>query len=560
VGLKAIILLITLLLALPFTLITDSFSDSKHDLSNKHLNGLTLIWSEEFEEDMINESVWNFNIGDGCEYGLCGWGNNELQYYRRENAFIENGSLVIEARKEVFIDESTGKIYNYTSARLDTVGKFKVQHGYIEVRARLPSGKGLWPAIWMLGEEWSLENTKAWPSCGEIDIMELIGSDPTIIYGTVHAPFCYGGRGVGSSFKLPRNYDFTQDYHVFAIEWTSEYIKWFVDGQLYHVVNKQEFAEKGCTWVFNHSFHIIVNLAVGGYWPGPPDDTTVFPARMYIDYIRVYEAPPVDEYFVFQKDTDNELMARTRGWTTVSFETIVNGDFEEPFNTLNNPLLNPDEWFLIASGSNYIDYNRTGVSNGVFMLALKSTGDSLDDVGFAQYVWLKQNNSYIVKLKAWSSANKTISLKIILPSIPSKTYFEVLINLTTTPQEFVILYNHSSIAGNIVSLTVNTGYNGEIISSIDLYFDYVLLKPWTGEYETITSETSTETTTETTLPTPLSETLETTTSPVIETTRETKIPENTPSPATQDSLLKIILVTILALAASIIIFLMFIRK
>jgi hypothetical protein len=198
---------------------------------------------------------------------------------------------------------------------------------------------------------------------------------------------------------------------------------------------------------------------------------------------------------------------------------------------LNNPLLNPDEWFLIAYGSNYIDYNRTGVSNGVFTLALKSTGGSLDDVGFAQYVWLKQNNSYIVKLKAWSSTNKTISLKIILPSIPSKTYFEVLINLTTIPQEFVILYNHSSIAGNIISLTVNTGYNGEIISSIDLYFDYVLLKPWTGEYETITSETSTETTTETTLPTPPSETLETTTSPVIETTRETKTPENTPSPA-----------------------------
>jgi len=94
-------------------LITDSFSDSKHDLSKKHLNGLTLIWSEEFEEDMINESIWNFNIGDGCEYGLCGWGNNELQYHRREHAFIENGSLVIEARKEVFIDESTGKIYDY---------------------------------------------------------------------------------------------------------------------------------------------------------------------------------------------------------------------------------------------------------------------------------------------------------------------------------------------------------------------------------------------------------------------------------------------------------------
>ncbi len=328
-----------------------------------------------------------------------------------------------------------------------------------------------------------------------------------------------------------------------------------MDGQLYHVVNKQEFAEKGCIWVFNHSFHIIVNLAVGGYWPGPPDETTVFPARMYIDYIRVYEAPPVDEYFVYEKDTDNELMARSRGWTAVSFETIVNGEFVEPFNISNNPLLNPDEWFLIASGSDYIDYGRTGVSNGVFTLALKSTGNSLEDVGFAQYVWLRQNISYAVKLRAWSSVNKTISLKVILPSIPSKTYFEILINLSTTPREFVILYNHSSIAGNIVSLTVNTGYNGETVSSVDVYFDYLLLKPWTGEYETTTSETGTETPTETTLPTLPSVTTETTTSQVIETTHETIIPENTPAATPQDFHLKIILVTILALAASIIILL-----
>jgi len=199
------VFLIILLLTLPFGLFNDGSSGLKQSIAEEYSSGLRLVWSEEFEEGVIDESTWNFNIGDGCEYELCGWGNNELQYYRRENAFIENGSLVIEARREIFVDESTGKVFNYTSARLDTVGKFKIQYGYIEVRAKLPSGKGLWPAIWMLGEEWSLNNTKAWPSCREIDIMELIGSDPTIVYGTVHAPFCYGGRGVGSSFKLPEN-------------------------------------------------------------------------------------------------------------------------------------------------------------------------------------------------------------------------------------------------------------------------------------------------------------------------------------------------------------------
>ncbi|MCD6300869.1 MAG: glycoside hydrolase family 16 protein, partial [Staphylothermus sp.] len=181
---SSFLVLTIFVLAIMISQLTTTLSAYNGALANSSGNeSLSLIKFMDFNESTIDESIWNFNIGNGCP-NLCGWGNNELEYYTRDNAFIENGNLVIEARKEQYVDPATGNIYQYTSARLDTIGKLKITPpARIEVRAKLPKGKGLWPAIWLIGEEWSLNNTKAWPSCGEIDIMELVGHEPDTVHG-----------------------------------------------------------------------------------------------------------------------------------------------------------------------------------------------------------------------------------------------------------------------------------------------------------------------------------------------------------------------------------------
>ncbi|MEM5948455.1 family 16 glycosylhydrolase [Spirochaetia bacterium 38H-sp] len=234
-----------------------------------------LAWSDEFDGPEIDRDIWVFETGNGAN----GWGNNELEYYKEENAFIEDGMLVIEAKKETV---STGyKDFHYTSARMKTQGKYDFTYGRVEIRAKLPKGQGIWPALWMLGSD---IGSKGWPRCGEVDIMELVGHEPSTVHGTIHAPFSYGANGIGAAYKLKKG-DFSNDFHVFAIEWDEDEIEWYVDDVLYHVVNKDEI---GPDWVFDHNFFFIFNVAVGGNWPGSPDNSTVFPQRMYVDYIRVY--------------------------------------------------------------------------------------------------------------------------------------------------------------------------------------------------------------------------------------------------------------------------------
>lgn len=235
-----------------------------------------LVWSDEFDGPEIDKNTWVFEIGNGPN----GWGNNELEYYKEENASIEDGVLIIEAREETV--STSYKDYHYTSTRMKTEGKYEFTYGRVEIRAKLPKGKGIWPALWMLGKD---IKTKGWPRCGEIDIMELVGHEPATVHGTIHAPYSYGANGIGAAYSLKRG-DFSDDFHIFAIEWDEDEIEWYVDDVLYHVVNKDEI---GPDWVFDHDFFFIFNVAVGGNWPGSPDKTTVFPQRMYVDYIRVYK-------------------------------------------------------------------------------------------------------------------------------------------------------------------------------------------------------------------------------------------------------------------------------
>ncbi|NLG84818.1 MAG: family 16 glycosylhydrolase [Firmicutes bacterium] len=315
-----------------------------------------LVWSEEFNGPEVNREIWNFEIGNGHANGIPGWGNNELEYYTDgENASIVDGNLAIEARKETRTDQYG--TYDYTSSRMTTKGKFEVKHGRIEVRAKLPEGKGIWPAIWMLGND---IGEVGWPACGEIDIMELVGHLPSTVYGTAHGP----GGSVGSGYNLPAG-KFSDDFHIFAIEWDADEIEWYVDGRLYHVLNKYEYGAS--SWVFDHPFFLILNVAVGGNWPGAPDETTVFPQRMIVDYIRVYRdtnPASIDGQEVW--DCDYELT-----WTPPSPPPsggLVTGD-EDP------------EYYFVAEDPGKIDITidwDNNAHNGTIMPDTWGSGTALN--------------------------------------------------------------------------------------------------------------------------------------------------------------------------------------
>lgn len=239
-------------------------------------SGWELFWHDEFDGTELNRQNWTFDIGGG------GWGNQESQAYtdRPENVRVENGMLVIEARQEPkFV---SGR--EFSSARIKTQGLHAWQYGRVEARLKLPYGQGIWPAFWMLGEDLT---TKGWPAAGEIDIMEFVGREPDRIYATVHAPGYYGGSGVGSSLTTSAD-SLRNDFHVYAIEWEQNEIRWYFDDQQYFKLTPQDVPDQ---WVFDHPFFVILNLAVGGRWPGYPDDTTVFPQFLYVDYVRVYQKP-----------------------------------------------------------------------------------------------------------------------------------------------------------------------------------------------------------------------------------------------------------------------------
>src|SRR5229473_1658733 len=243
--------------------------------------GYTLVWSDEFngaDGTTPDSSKWAYDTGGN------GWGNNELECYTNltQNAQVQGGNLVITAMHQPSYACSGGTMRDYTSARLKTQGLFSQAYGRFEARIKIPAGQGVWPAFWMLGNNIS---SIGWPKCGEIDIMENIGREPATVHGTLHGPGYSGANGVGGPYTLASG-AFSDNFHVFAIEWFPDHIDWYVDTTLY--LSKKQTDLPGA-WVFDHPFFIILNLAVGGYWPGYPDQTTVFPQYMLVDYVRVYQ-------------------------------------------------------------------------------------------------------------------------------------------------------------------------------------------------------------------------------------------------------------------------------
>ncbi len=251
---------------------TQPDNDENNDISSPP--GYELFWSDEFNGAEISVRNWNH------ETGGWGWGNNELQYYtdRDENSYIEDGDLVIVAKEETYENR------DYTSARMTTQNKRFFKYGWVEARIKLPYGQGIWPAFWMLGQNIS---QIGWPACGEIDIMEMIGGgedrDDTA-HGTAHWD-ANGHQFQGGHIELSGNQILAEDYHVFAVEWDSTQINWYMDGTKYYTfeITSDEKSE------FHNDFFIILNVAVGGNWPGSPNLSTKFPQQMRVDYVRVFQ-------------------------------------------------------------------------------------------------------------------------------------------------------------------------------------------------------------------------------------------------------------------------------
>lgn len=252
--------------------------DSLFPVSNEgHLSassypGKTLVWSDEFDGESIDLSHWTYDLG------ASGWGNQELQNYTSdsENSYVNDGNLFIVARENGI---------HFTSARMKSIGLQEFQYGRIDVRAILPKGQGIWPAIWMLGANYP---TVGWPACGEIDIMELIGSSPNTVHGTIHYGTDWTQHNyTGSGTSIPWTETFSDEFHVFSIDWDENGITWLLDDQPFYTIDNAVTGNQ--PYPFDNPFFFIMNIAVGGQWPGYPDATTEFPQFMAVDYVRVFQ-------------------------------------------------------------------------------------------------------------------------------------------------------------------------------------------------------------------------------------------------------------------------------
>jgi len=238
-------------------------------------DGYTLVWDEDFKGNTLDLNSWEYQLGDS------GWGNNEAQFYtdHPNNTFVKDGFLHIVGR----IEKMGSK--DYTSARIRTKGKKDFKFGRIDVRAKLPKGQGIWPAIWFMPTD---DVYGGWPQSGEIDLMEMVGHEPNVLVGTVHfGPEWPKNKSVGNRYTLPQG-DFSNDFHVFTLIWQENKIAWLLNDQfIYHQITPDLLKPE--KYPFNERFHLILNLAIGGNWPGYPDATTVFPQEMVVDYVKVYQ-------------------------------------------------------------------------------------------------------------------------------------------------------------------------------------------------------------------------------------------------------------------------------
>lgn len=352
----------------------------KTTTANAATGDWVLKWSDEFNGTNgsgVDTSKWNYEVGGG------GFGNNELEYYtnRTQNCYQDGtGNLVIKALKENYNGSQ------YTSARINTKGKFNFTYGKIEMRAKLPYGQGIWPAFWMLG---SNIDTATWPNCGEIDIMELVGKDPTHVYGTIHGPGYSGGSSIGASYY--NSAGFSNAFHTYTVEWEQNVIRWYVDGNLYETRTPSDLGGK--TWVFDHNMFILLNLAVGGSWPGNPDASTVFPQSYTIDYVRVY-----------QRDAGTPVSS------TIALKSVSNNLFVCADNSGSSPLIANR-----TSASTWEQFQKVDLGNG--NIALKSLANNqyvcADNYGNNPLIANRASYSTWETFQVVNNSDGTVSLKAL---------------------------------------------------------------------------------------------------------------------------------------------------
>ncbi|WP_349409245.1 carbohydrate binding domain-containing protein [Pseudalkalibacillus sp. SCS-8] len=366
---------------------------TKNDIREESWN---IVWEDDFNGDEINRDKWNFVQGGG------GYGNNELQNYtdREKNARVSNGSLVIEAHKESYGGNE------YTSAKLTTQNKGDWTYGRYEIRAKLPKGQGMWPAIWMMPTDYDLYS--GWPASGEIDIMELLGHDPDTVYGTLH----YGTpwKNTGASYDLPKG-DFSEEFHTFTLDWEPGEFRWYVDGILFakqndwYTKNENEAAPYTYPAPFDRDFYLQLNLAVGGNWPGYPDETTVFPNQMMVDYVKVYELD--GEYReAGTRPVKEEAVSNLR--PPIDGNYVYNGTFDSGLDYWDFQPFEPENLF---GGE-----GTATVQNGEVKIEIQKPGDQPWAVQFVQpSIPMEQGERYKLSFEARSSGDRDMSINISGP-------------------------------------------------------------------------------------------------------------------------------------------------
>jgi|GEM_PF-1602290 len=420
-----------------------------------------LTWDDEFNGDQIDQSKWNFVDQGG------GFGNHELEYYtpRTENARIEpledgNKGLVIEARKEKYNGQ------DYTSAKLFTQNKGDWTYGKFEIRAKLPKSQGIWPAIWMMPTNYDLYGP--WPATGEIDIMELVGHDPATAWGTLHygMPWKY----TNSSFQLPGTMDFSQDFHTFSIEWEPGEIRWYVDGIFYQRQNDWYTQRDGesapYTWPapFDRDFYLQLNLAVGGDWPQFPDNTTILPSRMTVDYVRVYKLQDGLSYADPGNGPASTINVPTPRPENGLGGLVYNGTFDEGIGRMQF-------WSFSADNTAQASYAiGTAIPDREFKASVVDGGASPTAVQLTQTgIPLVKNRQYQLKFKARASENGTVLQANVLKGATSYSGVQTF-PLSADMQTYSYIFTMSGDNENNAQLAFNLGQN-----TGDIYIDDVKL-------------------------------------------------------------------------------------
>lgn len=395
-------------------------------------SGWHLVWSDEFNGKTIDETKWDFQTGTGAEYGLENWGNNELQYYRKENAYIKDGNLVLEARKQNY------KGYNYTSARLRTVKDdgtqlFTKTYGRIEAKIKMPTGNGIWPAFWLLA---ATDEYGTWASSGEIDIMEARGRLPNRIYGTVHFGQAWpGNKYTTDLYKFPgtpAEGGTIAEYHIYSLEWEPGVLRWLVDGNKYFETSQWWSLGAGQSRPyaypapFDKPFYILLNLALGGNYDGGvlPEDSDL-PAQMFVDWVRVYDK---DEPYatnvrrpIQERDEKHFNQYKTSDGTNFIFDPSIKDIISDPGNagmisSKEMDVYNRDWYFLAledfggAATSAVEKDSTTGIEGR--RVKISKVGNQNYSVQLIQHLPVAKGYSYKIAFDAKASANRQITIKI----------------------------------------------------------------------------------------------------------------------------------------------------